>query len=252
MRVTILGCGSSGGVPRVGNDWGKCDPHEPKNRRRRCSILVEDRGSRVLVDTSPDLREQLLAAEVKDLDGVVWTHEHADQVHGIDDLRAMVISRGRRIDGYADEPTMEALLRRFGYIFQRRPGSTFPPILNIQLIRGAFRVGAIDILPFDQDHGEMKSLGLRFGNIGYSSDVVGLDDAAREALSGLDVWIVDALRHEPHPSHAHVAMTLGWIAELKPKRAILTNLHHTLDYGALKRELPAGVEPAYDGMVVTA
>lgn len=252
MRITILGCGSSGGVPRVGNDWGLCDPNEPKNRRRRCSILVENGGTRVLVDTSPDLREQLLDAEVKDLDAVIWTHEHADQTHGIDDLRALVIDRRHRLDGYADERTLAALRQKFGYVFDRRPGSLYPPLVNGQVIGGPFRVGAVDIVPFDQDHGGIISLGFRFGGIAYSSDVVGLSDEAFAALRGLDVWIVDALRHEPHPSHAHVAMTLDWIAEIKPKRAILTNLHHTLDYAALKRELPPGVVPAYDGMVVTA
>jgi phosphoribosyl 1,2-cyclic phosphate phosphodiesterase len=206
----------------------------------------------VLVDTSPDLREQLLAAQVTDLDGVVWTHEHADQAHGIDDLRSLALDRRRRIDGYASARTVGVLQQRFSYIFERPPGSFYPPILNGHVIDGAFRVGAVHILPFEQEHGEMTSLGLRFGPIGYSSDVVGLSQAAFEALRGVDTWIVDALRHEPHPSHAHVAMTLGWIAELRPRRAILTNLHHTLDYATLKRELPAGVEPAYDGMVVTA
>jgi phosphoribosyl 1,2-cyclic phosphate phosphodiesterase len=250
MKLTILGCGSSSGVPRIGGDWGRCDPSDPKNTRRRGSALVEDGGTRILIDTSPDLRSQLLDAGVAKVDGVIWTHEHADQTHGIDDLRAIALNSRRRVDCYAALSTLDILRRRFGYCFEQWPGSAYPPILNGHVIEGPFRIGALAITPFAQDHGDIESLGLRFGPIAYSNDVVGLSDAAFAALAGVKVWVVDALRYDPHPSHAHLALTLSWIARLKPERAILTNLHLQFDYATLKRELPPGVEPAYDGMVI--
>lgn len=260
LTVTILGCASSGGVPRPALGWGACDPANPKNRRRRCSLLVErgaERRTRVLVDTSPDLREQLLDAKADWIDGLFFTHEHADHTHGIDDLRSLFIHRRRRIDAYVDEATARVLLDRFGYCFASPPGSSYPPILNEHRIAAGTPVmvdgegGPISVLPFLQDHGDLPSLGFRFGPVAYSSDLVDLPDASIEALAGLDLWIVDALRYKPHPSHFSVDDALAWIERIKPRRAILTNMHADLDYAELKARLPAHVEPAFDGMSVT-
>ena len=268
LEITILGSGSSGGVPRLGGadgagNWGACDPTNPKNRRSRCSILVRRISpagiTRVLVDTAPDMREQLLRARVAELDGVLITHDHADQLHGIDDLRLVTLHQRRRVDVYSDARASEAILSRFSYCFVQPEGSDYPPIANMHMIAEPFvpfavggAGGPVPVLAFGQRHGDMRSLGFRFGPIAYSSDVNGLDEAAFAALSGTECWIVDALRHKPHPSHAHVALTLDWIARVKPKRAILTNLHIDLDYETLKRELPPNIEPAYDGMTITA
>jgi phosphoribosyl 1,2-cyclic phosphate phosphodiesterase len=252
MRVTVLGCGTSAGVPRIGNDWGACDPGEPKNRRRRCSILVQQGAATLLVDTSPDLREQMIDARVDKLDAVLWTHDHADQCHGIDDLRLFWLrSGGKPVDGWTNQRTLDVLLQRFGYCFVQPQGSMYPPIIKPHLLTGAMKLAGIDVVPMEQDHGfGVISLGLRFGPIAYSNDVVELSEAAFAALEGIEVWIVDAMRYKPHPTHTHVERTLGWIERLKPKRAVLTNMHIDLDYQTLKRELPAGVEPAYDGMVI--
>jgi len=258
LNITILGCGSSGGVPRVGQGWGACDPSEPRNRRRRCSILVERAGphgtTRVLVDTSPDLREQLLGADVRALDAVLFTHAHADHTHGIDDLRPLAIEHRRRIDIHADEETLRALRKRFGYCFETPAGSAYPPILNAHLFREGVAVtiegagGAIVAMPFRQHHGDIDSFGFRFGDVAYSSDVNALPAASLDHLRGLDVWIIDALRETPHPSHFSLSEALDHVARLKPARAILTNLHTDLDYGALVRQLPTDIVPAYDGM----
>jgi phosphoribosyl 1,2-cyclic phosphate phosphodiesterase len=260
LTFTILGCGSSGGVPRPALGWGACDPQNPKNRRRRCSLLVE-RGdgprTRVLVDTSPDLREQLLDAQVDWLDGIFYTHEHADHTHGIDDLRGLFIHARRRLDAYVDDATSRVLRDRFGYCFATPPGSAYPPILNEHRIAVAAPVtvagegGPISVVPFLQDHGDIPSLGFRFGPVAYSSDLVDLPEASIPLLAGLDLWIVDALRDKPHPSHFSVAEALAWIDRIKPKRAILTNMHTDLDYAELRARLPAHVEPAYDGMKMT-
>ena len=256
LKATILGCGSSGGVPRIGGHWGACDPNEPKNRRTRCSLLIERGKTAVIVDTSPDLREQLLRSGTEWLDGVLFTHDHADQTHGIDDLRALLINRRRRVDVYMDASTEATLMARFGYCFATPEGSQYPPILNAHALRPFVPVriegegGAIEAVPFMQSHGEVHSLGFRFGPIAYSSDLVGLPEESFRILEGLDVWIVDALRYRPHPSHAHLDLALEWIARLAPKRAVLTNMHLDLDYQTLKRDLPAGVEPAFDGMTI--
>jgi len=266
LEATILGCGSSGGVPRIGGPdgagiWGACDPDNPKNRRRRCSLLVRQKGAdgttTVLVDTSPDMREQLIDARVTTLDAVFITHDHADQLHGIDDLRMIAMNMRRRVDVYAEEESFQRILNRFSYCFIQPPGSDYPAILQAHDIRTPFREfeiagagGALPVLAFWQEHGQIRSLGFRFGSIAYSSDVNGLDEAAFAALEGVECWIVDALRYAPHPSHAHVGQTLEWIARVKPKRAILTNLHVDLDYETLRRELLAGVEPAFDGMKI--
>ena len=260
LAITILGCGSSGGVPRPGLGWGACDPTNPKNRRRRCSLLVERGNSprtRVLVDTSPDLREQLLDAQVDWVDGVFYTHEHADHTHGIDDLRALFIHKRRRLDAYMEEATARVLTHRFDYCFVTPPGSGYPPILNQHRIAPGAPVeiagegGPIAVLPFRQDHGDIVSLGFRFGPVAYSSDLIDLPADSVPLLAGLDLWIIDALRDRPHPSHLSLEQALGWIERLKPKRAILTNMHSDLDYATLKATLPANVEPAYDGLRVT-
>ena len=264
LEFVILGCGSSGGVPRLGGPdghgfWGACDPNNPRNRRRRCALLVRSRSSagwtQVLIDTSPDMRAQLLDAGVATLDGVLITHNHADQLHGLDDLRMIAINMRRRVDVWSDAAAMEGILSRFAYCFVQAPGSDYPPVLNAHTIREPFeefRIGGaggnIPILAFHQGHGEIQSLGFRFGSLAYSRDVHELDDDAFAALAGVKTWIVDALRYTPHPTHAHVEKTLSWIARVKPERAILTNMHVDLDYEKLKSELPIGVEPAYDGM----
>jgi phosphoribosyl 1,2-cyclic phosphate phosphodiesterase len=259
LKLTILGCGTSGGVPRIGNHWGACDRANPKNSRKRCSLLVQRAGTNgktaVLVDTSPDLRQQLLDAAVGWLDGVLFTHDHADHVHGIDDLRQVAFNGKRRVEVYYDEFTGRQLHERFLYCFETR--NEYPAILDGHEIRAGKTVdisgagGTIAALPFRQLHGGGESLGFRFGGIAYSPDVSDLPEDSLEALENLDVWILDALRYTPHPSHFSVAQALDWIARLKPKRAVLTHMHLDLDYAALASELPPGVEPAYDGMVLT-
>ncbi len=252
MEVTILGCGTSGGVPRIGNDWGACDPTEPKNRRRRCSILVKEKNTTVLIDTSPDIREQLLDAGIGKLDAVVWTHEHADQCHGIDELRVLAIRNRHRVNVWGDHKTLDILMRRFDYCFRQLEGNPYPAILQEHFIEGPFTIADIDFIPFEQDHGSITSLGFRMGPIGYSNDLVNLDDRGFEILNGVDTWIVDAMRYTPHPTHVNLETALKWIERLKPRRAILTNMHVDLDYQTLLKELPKGVEPAYDGMVIEA
>lgn len=248
MKVTILGCGTSGGVPRIGNVWGACDPKNPKNRRRRVSILVEEGATKVLVDTSPDLREQLLDAGVDTLDAVLYTHDHADHTHGIDDLRAVFHTMRKPVEVYANRETLDILKRRFDYIFHSKLG--YPAICSENLIDGPFTVGEIEVQPFVQEHGPITSLGFRFGKVAYSTDLNGIPEASWKILEGVDTWIVDALRPQPHPTHPHLEMTLEWIRKLKPRRAILTHMTWDLDYETLKRELPEGVEPGYDGLVI--
>jgi phosphoribosyl 1,2-cyclic phosphate phosphodiesterase len=258
LRATILGCGSSAGVPRIGGDWGACDPDDPRNRRSRCALLLErtaDAGTtRVLVDTPPDLRAQLLAAGVGLLDGVVFTHPHADHIHGIDDLRTVVHNRGSRLPVWADAETTEVLISRFAYVFVQPPGSLYPPILDLRAIDGPVVVegagGPIAFRPFRVVHGRIESLGFRIGDLAYLPDVSAIPDPAWAELDDLEVWILDALRRKPHPTHTHLAQSLAWIARAAPRRAVLTNMHNDLDYAALSAELPRGVEPAYDGMTI--
>ncbi len=262
LSITILGCGSSGGVPRVGSGWGACDPAEPRNRRRRCSVLVERAGeggtTAVLVDTSPDLREQLLDAEVRRLDAVLLTHEHADHTHGIDDLRALVIHMRRRMPVYMDEATRAIMRDRFGYCFTTPPGSDYPPILEERPIAHDDPVtidgpgGAIRALPLPVRHGTIDALGFRFDDLAYVPDVSTMPETTERRLHGLDVLIIDALRYTPHPTHFSVAEALALIERVRPRRAVLTNLHTDLDYAKLARELPEGVVPAFDGMRIEA
>jgi phosphoribosyl 1,2-cyclic phosphate phosphodiesterase len=258
MRFVILGCGSSGGVPRIAGGWGACDPAEARNRRRRCSALVERRGpdgvTRVLIDTSPDLREQLLDAGVEALDAVVYTHEHADHTHGIDDLRAITIATGRLVDAYLDAKTSALLRERFGYCFITPEGSDYPPILVDRRIEpgGAFTVhgqgGPIRFMPLRLVHGSIDALGFRIGGLAYTPDLNAIPDESVPFLEGLDTWVIDALRPRPHPSHFSLQEALEWVRRLKPRRAVLTNLHVDLDYRWLERTLPEGVRPAHDGL----
>lgn len=262
LTLRILGCGSSAGVPRIGNDWGACDPNEPRNRRTRCSALVSLNGhkqnvTRLLIDTSPDLREQLLAANVPEVDAVAFSHDHADQVAGIDDLRVMAYRRRSRIPVFWWKEAAGSLFSRYHYCFESPPGSGYPAILDLQsdftpfstaIVRGAG--GQIPVLGLAQDHG-VPCLGFRIGPIAYCNDVVRLCQETLAALAGVEVFVVDALRDAPHPTHAHVGQALEWIAQLKPRRAVLTNLHIDLDYHTLRARLPDNVEPAFDGMEVS-
>ncbi|MES2906219.1 MAG: MBL fold metallo-hydrolase [Pseudomonadota bacterium] len=261
LHFTILGCGSSGGVPRVGQGWGTCDPNNPKNRRRRCSLLVEktssDNITRVLVDTSPDLRDQLLEADVTALDGVLFTHEHADHTHGIDDLRGLVLNMRRRIDVHADAQTADMLRTRFGYCFTAPSGSDYPPILNLHEARPLRPItisgegGDIDALPVPVPHGSITATGYRFGGLMYTPDLNGITAAYESHFHGLDVWIIDALRDKQHPSHFSLNDALAAIDRFKPKRAILTNMHNDMDYAVVAAQLPQNAEPAWDGFKIS-
>jgi len=256
LELVILGCGSSGGVPRGDGDWGACDPLEPRNRRTRCSLLVRRAGpegvTNVLIDTSPDLREQMLASGTRHVDAVLYTHDHADQTHGIDDLRTFAAHARRRIPAWMDAATHASLTRRFDYIFETKLG--YPPLLDGHVIpphgqpwsvEGAG--GAIPVVTFDQAHGPIRSVGYRLGDAAYSSDVSDLDEAAIAAVRGCRLWIVDALRYTPHPTHAHLDRALEWIAAAEVEKAVLTNLHIDMDYRTLSAQLPANVEVAHDG-----
>jgi phosphoribosyl 1,2-cyclic phosphate phosphodiesterase len=259
-RLTFLGTGSSGGVPRIGNQWGACDPENPRNRRLRCSVLVErfgkDGSTTVLIDTSPDLREQMLRARVTHLDAVLYTHDHADHTHGIDDLRVLVFLMRRRIDAYMDAETRRILIERFRYCFEQKPGSSYPAILNARdlvpgrpvTIEGAG--GPITATPILQHHGEQPSLGFRIGRLVYAPDMVGAPDESLPFYEGLDVLVIDALRPQPHPAHFSLAQSLAWIERFQPQRAILTHMHVDLDYATTAARLPSNVVPAYDGLQV--
>jgi len=259
LEITVLGCGSSAGAPRADGAWGACDPAEPRNHRSRCSLMVRRKGegpereTTVLIDTSPDLRLQTARAGARRLDAVLLTHDHADQVHGLDDVRAFFLNQQARIPAYMDAATRRTMRTRFGYAFVDQHG--YPAICEDRplpahglgwAVEGPS--GPIPVVTFDQDHGSVRSVGYRFGDVAYSADVVGLDERAFAALAGVKVWIVDALRWRRHPTHANVDQALAWIERVKPQRAILTNLHIDLDYGALAAQLPPGVEPAYDGL----
>ena len=259
--ATIMGSGSSGGVPRIGGGWGACDPANPKNRRRRCSLLIEGRTgesppTRVIVDTGCDLREQLLSAQVDRVEAVLYTHEHADHTHGIDDLRVLALNNRRRVDVYFSHEAGQRIVSSFSYCFTAPPGSGYPPILNQNLIAAGEPLtvsgpgGDIDILPFKQDHGEIFSLGFRIGNFAYSCDLSGIPPESVDIVSDLDVWILDALRPAPHPSHLSLAEALEHVDRFKPRQAVLTNLHIDLDYAQTDRITPENVRPAFDGLQI--
>ncbi|WP_074221564.1 MBL fold metallo-hydrolase [Rhodovulum sp. ES.010] len=259
LRFTILGCGSSGGVPRLGDHWGDCDPENPKNHRLRCSMLVERETAqgitRVLIDTSPDLRTQLLRAGVGALDAVVYTHSHADHVHGIDDLRQIVFNTRKRLAVWADGATQDALYSRFGYAFIQPEGSPYPPILDMHTIDGPVHIdgagGRVTLMPFRVQHGAIDALGFRVKGLAYLPDAAEMYPESWAVLEGLDILVIDALRRTPHPTHLHLEKTLDWIDRIAPARAVLTNMHIDLDYQTLADETPEHITPAHDGMVLT-
>ena len=258
----IMGCGSSGGVPRIGNHWGACDPANPRNRRSRCALLVtgtrpgSEGATRVVIDTGCDLREQLLAADVGELDAVLYTHAHADHTHGIDDLRVLALNARRRVDVYADAVTQARLHQSFDYCFAAPPGSPYPPILTAKRLDPGHEItvegdgGTLTFTPFIQEHGNIASMGFRIGNFAYSCDLSGIPEESEAAVSGLDTWVLDALRYTPHPSHLSLEQSLALIEKHKPARAVLTNLHVDLDYDVLAGETPAHVTPAHDGLEI--
>ena len=259
LKITLLGCGSSGGVPRLGEKWGACDPLNPKNRRQRCSALIEKKNTkgttRVLIDTSPDMRDQLLSAGIGELDAVLYTHAHADHVHGLDDLRMIVINMRKRLPVWADAATKADLISRFGYAFETPKGSNYPPILEINDIDGPFKIegagGPLSFVPLEVNHGNIDALGFRVDDIAYLPDVFEIPEYTWEKLMNLKLWVVDALRYEPHPSHSHLERTLEWIKRARPERSIITNMHVDLDFETLYEELPINVEPAFDMLSVT-
>jgi phosphoribosyl 1,2-cyclic phosphate phosphodiesterase len=253
VKVRILGSGTSSGVPRIGNDWGACDPDNPRNRRTRASIIVETDTTRILVDTSPDMREQLLAADVSDVDAVIWTHDHADHCHGIDDLRQLYHARGHPVRGLARPATFAALTDRFAYAFNGRDG--YPPTVAGEILPDMIEIGDIVIRTVDQPHGNIDSAGLRFEHagqsIGYATDFNIVRPDMRSLYQELDIWVVDALRRFPHPTHPELSAVLGWIGELRPTRSVLIHMDQSMDYATLLDELPGGVEPGYDGLELT-
>ena len=250
MRARILGSGTSSGVPRIGNDWGACDPGEARNRRTRASILVEHEGTCILIDTSPDLREQLLAADVAKVDAVIWTHDHADHLHGIDDLRQVFHALGHPVRGLARPATLTTIRDRFAYAVTGREG--YPATVDVEVLPDRLSIGGIEIGVVDQPHGNITSAGLRFEAggvaVGYATDFHALTPDMRTLYQGLDVWIVDALRYRPHPSHADVPAVLGWVGELRPRRTVFIHMDQSMDYATLAAELPSGIEPGYDGL----
>ena len=253
MKARILGSGTSSGVPRIGRDWGACDPLEPRNRRTRASVIIEHAGTRILVDTSPDMREQLLAADVSTVDAVIWTHDHADHCHGIDDLRQVYHAMRRPVRGLARPGVLGAIQTRFAYAFAGREG--YPATIIGEPLPDAITIGAITVHVVDQPHGNISSAGLRFEGgghvIGYATDFGEVTPEMSAFYQGLDVWIVDALRRQPHPTHANLSTVLGWIDVLKPRRSALIHMDHSMDYATLVAELPPGVEPGYDGLEFT-
>lgn len=248
MKVTILGCGASGGVPLSSGVWGACDPLNPKNKRRRVSLAIETSTTTLIIDTSPDFREQVLEAQIKWIDGVLYTHAHADHIHGIDDLRSFAFRQEKPINIYVDSVTLKEIGERFSYVLpkEKKQNSIYDPIVVPHIISGPFQIGDIHIIPFEQDHGYSTSLGFRFGQVAYSTDVVNLSEQAFSILEGIDYWIVDCLSYDPRPTHSHLEKTLSWIQRINPKKAYLTHMSALLDYDDLLSKLPTNTVPAYD------
>ena len=253
MKITVLGCGPSRGVPMIGPVWGNCDPENPKNRRRRPSVLVESDNKTLLIDTSPDLRAQMLDAGVSSVDAALFTHDHADHINGIDDLRSLRADPAANMDVFAAADVLDSIMKRFSYLFDGCQGvdELYRPVCAPHVFDGPFSAAGIEILPLEQDHGICRSWGFRIGRFGYSTDCVTLPEATLAALEGVDTWIVDCLRDgEPHPTHANLAQVRDWVARVKPGRTVLTHMNHQADYETLKAACPDGVEPGFDGMVI--
>ncbi len=250
VKLRILGCGPSAGIPSIGHRWGKCDPHNPKNVRTRCSVLFQVKGKNILVDTPPDLRQQLLAAHVSDINAVLFTHTHGDHVHGFNDLGLISRLKKEKIPVYGTEQTIKELQTVFAYAFGGEVGHYRPFVVPHIIKPEPFEVAEVPIVAFEQDHGLGTTLGFRMGDVAYSTDVAEISEEAFEALKGVKVWVVDCLGREPHLTHSYLEKTLSWIERVKPERAILTHMGTELDYETLRRELPKGVEPAYDGLEV--
>ncbi len=254
-----MGCGSSGGVPRLGNHWGNCDPSNKRNKRSRCSLLVQrfnalGNSTNVLIDTGPDMRMQLITASIGTLDGVVYTHSHADHVNGIDDLRMIAINRKERVPVWADGITRQRLVKSFDYVFKQLSGSKYPPILTLNPIEDLTvimgRGGKVSLRALPVNHGEIDALGFRVGDFAYIPDVLEIYEDTWPLLSNLTCLVIDALRYSPHPSHTHLEKTIEWIKKLRPKRAILTNMNTDLDYDRVNKETPENISPAYDGLTI--
>ena len=256
LKITILGCGASGGVPLIGCKCEVCTSTNPKNKRSRVSILIQSKNTTILVDTSPDLREQALKNNIIKIDAIIYTHDHADHINGIDDLRAFNYAQNAPIDAYTDAQTLARLKERFSYVFLPPAPLAlgwYRPCVNPIEIKmdTPFTIGDIEVLPFEQMHGKGKTTGLRIGKFAYSTDTNGLSEHALETLTGIDTWVVDCLRKEVAPSHAHLEMTIGWINKIKPRQSYLTHMHHGFEYESFATELPTNVAPAYDGLQFT-
>jgi len=257
MRVTILGCGPSGGVPGIGNTWGKCDPENPKNRRLRPSILIENDALSLLVDTSPDVRQQLISAGTSRLDAVLYTHGHADHLHGIDDLRSVNRLQNAPLDIYLNQETLDHIEQRFGYVLEplaKGADIFYKPVLIPHLIETGkpFEVAGQKIVPILQDHGYCETIGYRIGDFAYSTDVVNMTEESFDLLRGVKVWVIGTLVDHPHQTHADVDKAINWVKEIAPERAYLTHLSVGLDYSSLRERLPENMEPCFDGLQITA
>jgi phosphoribosyl 1,2-cyclic phosphate phosphodiesterase len=254
IKVTILGSGGSSGVPAISSGWGDCDPENPRNRRLRPSILIQQGETVVLVDTSPDLRQQLLGANVRTLSAVIFTHEHADHMHGIDDLREVNRAMVAPLPIWAFPETIEGIRDRFGYVFEplapQAHNNYYKPVLIPHVAEPNFTIGEMAVHCFEQDHGYGRTMGLRVGSFAYSTDVVNLPESAFDILEGVDTWVVGCLGAHPHPTHAHVDRAIEWMGRVKPRRGVITHMSPKLDYEALRRSLPPGIEPAYDGLIL--
>ncbi len=254
LEITILGCGSSSGVPAIGNEWGNCDPQNAKNRRMRSSILVKSKNTTILIDATPDMRQQLLNSNVRKIDAVLITHGHADHIHGIDDFRFLNVLMNKYINLYANKKTIDEITKKFGYVFEKlNPGANgffYKPCLIPNLIKKKFSIKDLEINSFDQDHGFSNSMGYRVNNIAYSTDVCNLDNNAFDNLYNLDLWIVDCLRLQPHKTHAHLDKTLSWVEKIKPKKTILTHMNNEVDYDEISNLLPKNCYAGFDGLKI--